>query len=154
MYNNFNNLNDMMNYFNDRRGRTDSDELRAARARQMREARERLTEEFVELLRIDPDDGMRWRGSVADLMEAAHIAYTQGTICDSNGQTCTFCAIVKRVCSSLHVKAPVNPRGSAYQAGRRKGVRQEAFIDRYVRKIFLSDVSCPLTQEIERDIIN
>ncbi len=140
----------MMNYYNDRRSRTDSEEMRAVRTRQMKEARERLTEEFVELLRIDPEDGMRWRGTVADLMEAAHIAYTQGTICDSDGRTCTFCSIAERVCSSLHVKLPANPRGSAYQAGRRKGVRQEAFIDRYVRKIFYSDVDHPLTQEIER----
>ena len=107
------------------------------RERQMRLARERLTEEFVELLSIDPEDGTCWTGTVADLVEVAHIAYVQGTVCGGHGTACTFRELVNRACAVLHVKVPRNPRACVYQAARRKGIRSSPYIERYARRLMM-----------------
>ena len=52
------------------------------KTQEVKEARGRLAEEFVALLRLSPDDGVHWTGSVRDLMEAAHVVYTDGTVCE------------------------------------------------------------------------
>lgn len=135
-------------YNNNTHSKAGGEDRRAMAARQEREARERITEEFAALLRLDPGDGARWGGTVTDLMEATHIAYMQGTICDSDGNTCTFAQLVAGICDALHVRRPRNPSGCAYQAARRKGVRSDALIDRYMRQIFQSAVERPLASKV------
>lgn len=133
-----------MYYIDKTHGRGYGNEQQTMKTQQMKEARERLTEEFVELLGMSPDDGVRWKGTVTDLMEVAHIAYTQGTVCDEDGSTCTFRRLVSRACAILHVKEPHNPGGCAYQAEQRKGVKRAPFIERYARMMFRSGVARPL----------
>lgn len=99
-----------MIYYNNTHVKAGDESRRAIEARQEREARERITEEFVALLSLDPDEGARWTGTVTDLMEATHIAYTQGTICDSEGNTCTFTQLVTGICDTLHVAAAQSGR--------------------------------------------
>lgn len=122
-------------------------ESEAIKAPQRREARQRLTEEFANLLRLEPQDGARWTGSMTDLVEAAHIVYEQGRICDETGHACSFGRLVSRACRSLNVKEPANPRRTAYKARQRKGIRRESFFTRYCRMVE-AQVAQPLTGEI------
>lgn len=138
----------MMIYYDNTHVKAGDESRRAIEARHEREARERITEEFVALLSLDPDEGARWTGTVTDLMEATHIAYTQGTICDSEGNTCTFTQLVTGICDTLHVKRPRNPAGCAYQAAQRKGVRKNSLIYRYMRQMFHSAVEKPLSSKV------
>ena len=62
-----------MIYYNNTHVKAGDESRRAIEARQEREARERITEEFVALLSLDPDEGARWTGTVTDLMEATQI---------------------------------------------------------------------------------
>ena len=112
-----------------------SEQQRNDRLRRFREARDRLTAEFVDLLMTAPGAGVRWTGTVTDLMEVAHIAYLQGTVCAADGASCTFRQLVERACSVLNVKVPCNPQTCARRASMRKGVRNSPFIDRYVRRM-------------------
>lgn len=120
------------------------------RTRQMREARRRLTEEFVGLLRLRPEDGARWTGPVCDLMEAAHIVYGQGTVVDDEGCVCTFAELARRICAVLNVRLPSNPRCAATRAAMRKGVRRGPLIDRYVWQLFHSGIEHPLMRNVAR----
>lgn len=120
------------------------------KTQQMREARERLTEEFIDMLRMSPDDGVKWTGTMRDLMEAAHVAYIYGTLCDAEGTACTFRALAARACSVLHVAMPRHPSAVAYQGEQRKGVRRRPFIERYAVQMFFSGVERPLSRMICR----
>lgn len=140
----------MMFYNNKTHMTADREMQMAVEARREKEARERITEEFAALLRLDPDEGAQWKGSVADLMEAAHIAYTQGSICDTEGNVYTFVGMVTEVCHVLHVRKPHNPRGAAYQAARRKGVRRGALIGRYMRMMHEKGERQPLMRNITK----
>ena len=121
-----------MYYTNDtpQKGMT-MEEQRAMKAQQLKTARQLMTEEFAALLAVGPEENASWTGCMTDLMEAAHIAYMQGTIRNDEGRLCTFKELVDRVCLCMHVKVPRNPRGFAYTADRRKGVRQMPLIERY-----------------------
>lgn len=134
----------IMFYIDKTHGRYGGEAQQAMKAQQMKEARERLTEEFVELLQLSPEDGTRWTGTVTDLVEVVHIAYMQGTVCCDDGAACTFRQLVNTACAILHVKPPCNPRGCAYQAEQRKGVRCRTFLERYMLRpqlftLFMTD---------------
>lgn len=115
---------------------------------QLREAKARLAEEFGNLLKQAPGSNARWEGTVADLVEAAHIAYMQGAVYDAQGRLCTFTQIVSRACSALRMPVPKNPRRTAYQACRRKGIRQEPLIARYCRMMYEMEMERPLLAAI------
>lgn len=142
----------LMYYINDTKGRNGGEEQRTMKTQQEKEARRRLTEEFAELLRLRPEDGLRWTGSLYDLMEVAHIAYTQGTIRDAEGCVCTFLELARRICTVLHVAMPRNPRCYATRAEQRKGVRRGPFIERYTWQLFRSRIANPLRSALEKEI--
>ncbi len=119
------------------------------KTQEVKEARERLTEEFVRIIGVSPDEGVRWRGTVRDLMEAAHVVYTNGTVRNGEGCICTFRELAARACEVLHVNMPGNPSAVAYQGERRKGVRRGPFIERYALQMFRSGVEHPLAAMIE-----
>lgn len=127
-----------MYYIDKTQSRSCDFQEKTMKAQRMKMARERLTAEFVELLGKSPEDGVRWKGTVTDLVEVAHIAYMQGTVCGIQGSACTFRELVARVCSVLHVKMPHNPQACAYQAAQRKGVRCSPYIERYARKMMMA----------------
>lgn len=118
------------------------------KTQEVKEARGRLAEEFVALLRLSPDDGVHWTGSVRDLMEAAHVVYTDGTVCDGEGCVCTFRALAARACTVLHVTLPRNPSAVAYQGEQRKGVRRGPFIQRYAAQMFRMGIERPLERMV------
>ena len=96
-----------------------------------RAARARLTEELNEMMKLKPEDGAHWTGTLCDLVEAVHVAYETGTLCNSLGQPLTFTQLVTDTCRALNVSPPANPRRTAYQARHRKGIRQYSFFERY-----------------------
>ena len=128
----------VMYYIDGTQNRSGDHQEQTMRTQRMKMAREWLTAEFVELLAISPEDGARWTGTVTDLVEIAHIAYMQGTVCGVHGSACTFRELVTRVCSVLHVKVPHNPQACAYQAAQRKGVRSSPYIERYARRMMMA----------------
>ena len=131
----------VMYYIDKTQSRSCDFQEQTMKAQRMKMARERLTAEFVELLAKSPEDGVRWKGTVTDLVEVAHIAYMQGTVCGIQGSACTFRELVARVCSVLHVKMPHNPQACAYQAAQRKGVRCSPYIERYARKMMMAGLT-------------
>ena len=103
------------------------------------EVESRLAGEVASLLRREPREGLSWRGSSKDLMEALHAAFTTGMIADDGGDdddgTLSFRQMVRRACGVLHVSEPRNPYEAAARAERRKGLRRTPFIERYRRSL-------------------
>lgn len=81
-------------------------------------------------------------------MEAAHVVYTDGTVCDGEGCVCTFRALAARACTVLHVTLPRNPSAVAYQGEQRKGVRRGPFIQRYAAQMFRMGIERPLERMV------
>lgn len=104
-----------------------------------REARVRLTDELLELLETAKKENVRWEGSMADLMEVAHIAYKMGRLCNDDGSMCQFGYIVSHTCLLLNVKAPAHPRQAAFHSEHRKGIKQDCFLKRYCRMMDSSE---------------
>ncbi len=113
-----------------------------------RSARLRLTEEFIRLLEMKPEDNARWNGTTTDLVEVAHIAYESGRLYKENGTPLTFTELVTSACRILHLKTPSNPRRTAYQARNRKGTRQKTFLERYCMLLYEGHVELPLQKNI------
>ena len=113
-----------------------------------REARLRLSQEFLNLMNLTPDGGAQWTGTVADLVEAAHVAYECGTICDDSGSAISFKRLVSSVCLSLHVTAPSNPNRTLYQARNRKGTRQTCYFERYCRMMYEMNIEQPMQSSV------
>ncbi len=49
-------------------------------------ARQHLVHAFVRLLNASPDDGLHWTGTKTDLLEAAHIVFSDGSATMSWGK--------------------------------------------------------------------
>lgn len=92
---------------------------------------ERMTEHFGRLLRTPLREGLRWSGTMTDLVESAHIVWLTGRIVDKDGRPMTFRALLQCACRVLHRRMPYNAHALLAQAARRKGVRSCSVIDRY-----------------------
>lgn len=99
------------------------------------EVEARLAGEVDSLLNRQPAEGLAWRGSSKDLMEALHTAFTTGMIADEGGGTLPFRQMVRRACGVLHVREPRNPYEAAARGERRKGLRSTPFMQRYRRSL-------------------
>jgi hypothetical protein len=98
----------------------------------LREAERQLAHEVEQLLNNHhEEEGLQWKGTCIDLMEALHTAFTSGLITDDEGQYLSFTAIVGRACRLLHVRQPRNPYECAARGRRRKGFQRRPFIERY-----------------------
>ena len=113
-----------------------------------REAERRLAQEVGRVLASSSDDCLHWQGSNIDLMEALHVSFTCGCLCDSNGQYLSFTAIVDRVCSVLHHRVPSNPYECAARGSRRKGMHGRPYIDRYALIVGQQPDRSPLWEQI------
>jgi hypothetical protein len=116
----------------------------------MEEAKMQMEREFVEIMRDNDTHTLRWTGTQSDLMEIVHTAYLDNVFFNDNGNPETFISLVRRVCDTLHVSVPANPRAVAYQARCRKGFRQLPFLERYASMLYRSHVSQPLNKLITK----
>lgn len=90
-----------------------------------------LARDLAELLRHTPEEGYRWADTQAALVEACHIAWSTGLLCDRVGRKLGFRKLVGWACRTLHVSVPRNPSAVVGQARRRKGVRLGTLAARY-----------------------
>lgn len=113
-----------------------------------REAELTLADEVSMLLRRDEQEGLRWKGSRTDLMEALHVAYTTGNVTDDCGRCLTFTRIVSRACRVLHAPAPRNPYHRAARGRERKGILCRSYMERYLYMLRNGRNSRPLATDI------
>lgn len=99
-----------------------------------REAKQRLTNEFVELIMIDHDSSISWNSTTTDLIEMIHVVYQTGRVCNTEGKVCTFKEMISRTCTVLNHKQPQHARQMAYNGENRRGVRNNPFFERYCRQ--------------------
>ena len=94
-------------------------------------ARQHLVHAFVRLLNASPDDGLHWTGTKTDLLEAAHIVFSDGSAYDELGQRPSFSELVHRTCTICHIAPPANPRAYVNRANARKGTFMRPLLERY-----------------------
>ena len=99
-----------------------------------REAQDKLANEVKGLLSHEEQEGLRWKGTSVDLMEALHVAYETGLLQDEDGICLSFNNIVRHACRLLHVVVPRNPYETAARGSRRKGLQMNSYMTRYVRR--------------------
>ncbi|MGN1262815.1 MAG: hypothetical protein ACI4TW_02165 [Prevotella sp.] len=123
-----------MYYFKNPADSNINESEKAMKAQQQKTAETLLTKEFVGLITRDTDESTTWGSSLCDLIEIAHIAYMQGTVCKENGCPCSFQELVTAACTATHMRKPSNPYAYALRASRRKGMRACSFLERYIRQ--------------------
>lgn len=115
------------------------------RKQMMGTAKEHMEHALKELLReAQRGKTVRWTGTQSDLIELLHTVYLDGVFIDERGCPETFASLVRRVCTTLHVKIPANPRATAFSARSRKGFHQRPLLERYCAMLYHNHVSEPL----------
>lgn len=120
----------MNSYFMKNTMATDEQKMRREAESWLADEVRRLMEEHEE------QEGLRWKGTSIDLMEALHVAYETGLLQDENGVCLSFCYIVRCVCTVLHVSIPRNPYEAAARGRRRKGMHMNPYLMRYMNRRF------------------
>jgi hypothetical protein len=106
--------------------------LVSERQKRLRQAQLQMGEEMKRLLTEHrPEEGLTWKESRTDLMEAFYYVFDSGVMIDDYGMAITFADIVRRGCSLLHVQAPGNPYLMAMRGRQRKGMKHLNFLERY-----------------------
>lgn len=104
--------------------------------KQRREAQYQLAEEVARLLMNHKErEGLHWKGTMTDLMEALHMTYETGRLTNDEGICVSFLSIVRYVCLLLHVNIPYNPYELAARGTRRKGRQMTSYLDRYLYRM-------------------
>ena len=117
----------------------------AMKKQTMNTAKAHMEQALTEILRQTGDGtGMRWTGTQTDLVEMLYTVYLDGIFIDDKGCPETFASLVRRVCRTLHVNGPKNPRAVAYIARSRKGFHQRPFLERYSAMLYRNHVVEPL----------
>ena len=114
-----------------------------------REAQTKLASEIEQLLTHTEQEGLRWKGTRIDLMEALHLAYETGLLQDESGISMKFTTLVRLACQLLHVSPPSNPYECASRGRRRKGMLMNSYLERY---LLLLKRQClhPIWESIDR----
>lgn len=76
---------------------------------QEQQAKDAMRETFVKLMKLKQEDGVRWVGTVSDLVELAHMMWYDGASIDECGRLLNFSDTVSRLCGALGVKPPRKP---------------------------------------------
>ena len=114
------------------------------------EGRKMMEEAFVRLMKESRKGYIRWTGTVKDLMELTYIAYRGCAVRHSDGSPAPMSELVREICARLHVRTPANPYKVAVDAMARKGVRQQAYLERFCWLHFVAGMADPTDAEIER----
>ena len=109
------------------------------------EGRKMMEEAFVRLMKESRKGHIR-TGTVKDLMELTYIAYRGCAVRHSDGSPAPMSELVREICARLHVRTPANPYKVAVDAMARKGVRQQAYLERFCWLHFVAGMDA----EIER----
>lgn len=86
---------------------------------------------FHEIMKLDASYGLKWRGTILDLMELTHLAWESDNFFDRHGRLLAFNVMAAHVCRVMHCNVVRNPYTSVERARQRKGVRALPILDRY-----------------------
>lgn len=114
------------------------------------EGRRMMEEAFVRLMDESGKGGIRWKGTLADLMELTYIAYRGCVVRHSDGSPASMSELARTICSRLRVHMPANPYKVAAKAMARKGIRQRAYLERFCWLHFVAGMARPTDAEISR----
>lgn len=122
----------MMDYMNKNKDNGFREQQKAMRTQLREQARERLVDEFCELLSHSEKENLRWKQPAIDLMEGLYMVWLSQRVTNSEGSPTSFRELVARCCTILHMHIPANPHGCVYKASLRRGIRRTPFFDRYM----------------------
>ena len=111
--------------------------------------REHLVAEVDTLLHTSPKKVVRWKGTMLDLIEAVHTAYTTGLLRDEWGNPRLFKVVAARACVCVGHKRYKNAAVMAASARRRKGLRSFPFMTRYTYMLSKNPNATPLLDMLE-----
>lgn len=100
------------------------------------------------LLRTPPSEGLRWTGTMTDLVEAAHEVWQTGRILGADGRPMAFRELLSRLCVILHRRMPSNAHALLCQTRLRKGVRSSPIVTRYEELLFRARLVNPFQMDV------
>lgn len=112
--------------------------------------KEKIVDDFAELMRCSPEHRLYWMGTKRDLVELSHIVWESGRLLDERGMPLGFNDIVRRVFRILHATPPSRPSGVLDKIRRRKNIRVRPLIDRYMHLKFREAIPDPMKLDIRR----
>ncbi len=118
----------------------------ALQQQHLHDVRQRLVAEVEELMTHLPFEGLYWKGTVTDLMEALYMAFRYGRLFDIDGHPRTFTSVARQCSAILNRSCPSNPTAKAARGAQRKGVQESPFMVRYERMVERNPLRHPFTE--------
>lgn len=103
---------------------------------QRRKVTECITEKIEYILQLDVEDGVKWGGSKADLLELLHEVYVRGRLEMPNGCPMMMTYLVNHCFHNLGLTVMKNYRSHTQRAVARKGIRGGNLVERIRRMMF------------------
>lgn len=124
------------------------EQQKAMRAQMKEQARERLVDEFCELLSHSESEHLKWKQAAIDLMEGLYMVWMSQRVTNGEGSPASFRELVARGCTILHMHIPANPHACVYKASLRRGIRRAPFFDRYLLQMERNPAGCILSRYV------
>lgn len=106
--------------------------------------REIAVREFVEVMGMSPEDGLRWTGTVSDLVEVTHVVWETGTVIDGSGRPMAFTKLVRHIFNILNARAPKRPTAVMNNVNMRKNVKTVPMMERFAMLLELGRECSPI----------
>lgn len=106
--------------------------------------------EFVELMSMSPDDGLRWAGTTSDLVEVTHVVWETGAIIDDSGRPMAFKMLVHHIFNILNAREPKRPAVVMNNVNTRKNVKTVPLMERFAMLLELGRECRPIMGCVRR----
>lgn len=106
--------------------------------------------EFVELMSMSPDDGLRWAGTTSDLVEVTHAVWETGKIIDDSGRPMAFKMLVHHIFNILNAREPKRPAVVMNNVNTRKNVKTVPLMERFAMLLELGRECRPIMGYVRR----
>ena len=106
--------------------------------------------EFVELMSMSPDDGLRWAGTTSDLVEVTHAVWETGAIIDDSGRPMAFKMLVHHIFNILNAREPKRPAVVMNNVNPRKNVKTVPLMERFAMLLELGRECRPIMGCVRR----
>lgn len=102
---------------------------------------------FLRMMNTREADGLKWTGTISDLVELSHSMWMEGYTVGRDGHWMTYTTVIRQLCRTFHVPCPKNHTAVLNNIRRRK-TRGTSLFERCRTMMMLYGEEDPIGQMI------